>query len=378
MLSNNSSLNNYTFSKEIKNILPKKLDNTSKNKIFFEEVINNDKQFIALEDELEKIDLYLRRNNINMMITFDQLDRIVKPIYWSKAVSPLIDYIGSSSFQRIQVKLFIRRDLYDKLTNLTNKNALDTKSISLEWTMEEVFAFFFKIVFSYAKEEFFELMKRYEEVDKERIKKIQNNIDKEKSLNQIKLDVHWIKSLVETFFGKYPNKNDSNIRRYSETYDWFFNNLKDSNNTISLRPFLDLIKFSIERSFNNTNKNHPKPILGAFFYDHAEVREKYVSRHFDDLASEVGNEDFKSIIEHIRNSPKFPKSYKIREFNEEKFDKFLNHFMKNKELNLKSKTKADIEEILISNGVLLIEYMRGGRRKYSFAYLYKYYLGLKG
>ena len=312
------------------------------------------------------------------MIIFDQLDRIVKPNDWATVISPLLNYIGSNSFQRIQAKLFIRRDLYDKLSNITNKNALDTKSISLEWTMEEVFSFFFKIVFSYAKEEFFELMKRYKEIDGERIKRIQDNIEKEKSLNQIKLDIYWIKSLVQTFFGKYPNKNDSNMRRYSETYDWFFNNLKDSNGTISLRPFLDLIKFSIDRSVKNTNQYHPKPILGAFFYDHAEVREKYVSRHFDDLSSEAGNEDFKSIIKYIKDSSKFPKEFKIREFKEEVFNKFLNHFIHSKELDLKSKTKADIEEILITNGVLSVSYIRGGKRKYSFAYLYKYYLGLKG
>lgn len=378
MLSSNSSLNNYIFSKEIKDILPQKLTNTKTNKIFFEEIINDDKQFISVENELTKLDLYLRKNDINMIITFDQLDRIVKPISWSKVVSPLIDYIGSNSFQKIQAKLFVRRDLYNKLSNITNKNALDTKSISLEWTMEEVFAFFFKIVFSYSKEEFFELMKRYDEIDIERIRNIQNNIEKRNSYNQVKLDIYWIKSLVQTFFGKYPNKNDSNIRRYSETYNWFFNNLKDSNGTISLRPFLDLIKFSMERAFRNRNQHYPKPILGAFFYDHSEVREKYVDRHFDDLASEAGNEDFKSIIEHIKNSSKFPKEYKTREFNEERFDKFLNYFMKSKELNLKSKTKADIEEILITNGVLLLEYIRGDKRKYSFAYLYKYYLGLKG
>ena len=378
MLSKNTALHNYNFSQKIEEFLPQKLNNTEINKIFFEEVIANSKQFILVEQELENIDLFLRKNNINMMITFDQLDRIVKPNNWAIAISPLLNYIGSNSFQRIQAKLFIRRDLYGKLSNITNKNALDTKSISLEWTMEEVFAFFFKIVFSYGKEEFFELMKRYGDVDTERIKRIQNNIEKDKSLNQIKLDVYWIKSLVQTFFGKYPNKNDSNIRRHAETYDWFFNNLKDSNATISLRPFLDLIKFSIERSFRNQNQYHPKPILGAFFYDHSEVREKYVDRHFIDLASEEGNEDFKSIIEYIKNSSKFPKEYKIREFNEEKFDKFLNHFIKNKELNLKVKTKADIEEILITNGVLSVSYIRGSKRKYSFAYLYKYYLGLKG
>ena len=50
------------------------------------------------------------------------VDFIVKPILWSNIISPLIDYCRSLSYLKIKPKLFLRRDLYNKLTNLTNKS----------------------------------------------------------------------------------------------------------------------------------------------------------------------------------------------------------------------------------------------------------------
>ncbi len=379
IISNNGCLKEYSISTELTELLPQELkaSNSAQSKAFFEKIINNNKLYRLIEDELEKIDVYLHEKNINLMVVFDQLDHIVKPIEWTKAVSPLIDYCRSMPYKRIQPKIFVRRDLFDKYIKLTNKNALESKSINLEWSIDEVFAFFFKIVFAYSKKEFFMLMRKYNDFREERISAIQKNIEKQNSYNQIKLDIHWIKSLVTTFFGKYPHKHNSDTLKSSETYDWFYYNLKDSNDTISLRPFLDLIQFAMERAFNNTNEYHPKPILGAFFYDHAEVREKYVDRYFNDLASEEGNEDFRMIIEHIKNSSKFPKEFKQREFNEEKFNQLLTYLLSNQELKLNSKSIEEVEEILRTNGVLLVTYMQRGNKKYSFAYLYKYYLGLK-
>lgn len=380
MLSGNDCLKDYTISTDLSGILPQELkaSNSSQRQAFFEKIIGSDKLYRSIENELEKIDLHLHDKNINLMVVFDQLDYIVKPIEWTKVVSPLIDYCRSMPYKRIQPKIFVRRDLFDKYIKLTNKNALESKSINLEWSIDEVFAFFFKIVFAYSKKEFFMLMRKYNDFQEERISAIQKNLEKQNSYNQIKLDIHWIKSLVTTFFGKYPNKYNSDTFKSSETYDWFYYNLKDSNDTISLRPFLDLIQFAMERAFKNTNDHYPKPILGAFFYDYAEVREKYVDRYFKDLASEKGNEDFEMIIEHIKNSSKFPKEYKQREFNEEAFNRLLSYLLGNKELKLNSKSIEEIEEILRTNGVLLVTYMQRGNKKYSFAYLYKYYLGLKG
>jgi len=379
ILSSNDCFREYNISTELKGFLPRELkaSNSAQSKEFFENIINDNKLYRLIENELEKIDFYLNKKNINLMVIFDQLDYIVKPIEWTKAISPLIDYCRGMPYKRIQPKIFVRRDLFDKYIKLTNKNALESKSINLEWSIDEVFAFFFKIVFSYSKKEFFILMRKYGDFREERISAIEKEIEKTNRYNQIKLDIHYIKSLVTTFFGKYPHKYNSDTFKSSETYDWFYYNLKDSNDTISLRPFLDLIHFAMERAFKNTNEHYPKPILGAFFYDYAEVREKYVDRYFNDLASEEGNEDFKLIIEHIRSSSKFPKEFKEREFTEEAFNKLLSYLLSNKELKLKSKSIEEIEEIFKTNGVLLVTYLQRGKKKYSFAYLYKYYLGLR-
>ncbi len=37
----------------------------------------------------------------------------------------------------------------------------------------------------------------------------------------------------------------------------------------------------------------------------------------------------------------------------------------------------DIEKLLKLNGIIFVNYMPGGKKKYTFVYLYKYYLGLR-
>jgi len=373
-----NKLKNYIISESISKLLMKKLTNSTTNKLFFEEIIASDEKFILVEEELKNIDLFLKKQDLNLMITFDQLDHIVKPTLWSIIVSPLIDYCRSIPFLKIQPKLFLRHDLYKKLGNITNKNSLDSNIIKLEWSKDEIFAFFFKVVFSYAKDDFFKIMEKYDDVSSFKIKAIQKKINQRNSYNQIDLDRDKILILVETFFGEYQtthyykNKNDGKI------YDWFYNNLADANNSISLRPFLELIKLAIEMYKNDKSKNLGKPILNSDYYLHQEIRVKCVKQHFDDLASEEGNEDLKKIIEHIRDSSRFPDTLRYRSLKPVNYDKFLNYFLENSRLQLNSKTQIEIEELLILNGIISIEYKRGSKKQCTFAYLYKYFLGLKG
>ena len=370
----------YIVSKEISKLLPQKLIGSVENKNLFEEIINNDKEFILIETELKKINIHLKKHNINLMITFDQLDYIVKPALWSEIVSPLIDYCRSISYFQIQPKLFLRRDLFNKLTNLTNKKALDTKSINLEWSKEEIFAFFFKLIFAYTKDEFFEIMKRYNDFKQPIITKIEKQIEKKNSYNQINLDSFFIETLVETFFGKYPVPSNRSYRNdYAPSFDWFYDSLADANGTISLRPFLDLIKFAIDKFLSKNIKdiNYDKPILHPNFYNNKNARRKCIENYFEDLSNEEGNEDFKTIIEHIRDSSKFPNKFKHRRISGDEYNKFFNYFLENTEL-LYSKTINDIEDVLRLNGAISIHYIHDSKKAFNFAYLYKYYLNLRG
>lgn len=351
-------------------------------KFFLKYIYEN---FEVIENELNNIDLQLKRKDENLLVTFDQLDFIVKPIDWPKAISPLIRWCIRNPYLKIQPKLFLRKDLYEKLSNLTNKQSLRNKIIELEWDKDEIFAFFFKVVFGYEKSRFFEIMEFYRDNINEyknitvgvvnRIKKYA----KDKYYNQVPLEDHYIKPLVEVFFGKnvYLGPNYKKRKRLGTAYDWFYKNLQNADGTISIRPFLDLI----ENAMNNFLKSSKKdrvldPILPPSFYTAAPIRKKAVERHFEDLAIESGNEDFREIILYIKDNPNFPQKFRKRILIDKEYDEFLEYIKDN--VNLTNKNKEEIEDILKINGVIRVEYISGSKKRAIFAYLYKYFLGLKG
>ena len=341
--------------------------------------------FKEIEKELNNVDLQLKKNDINLLITFDQLDFIVKPIDWQKAISPLIRWCVRNPYLKIQPKLFLRKDLYEKLSNITNKQSLRNKIIELEWNRDEIFGFFFKIVFGYEKERFFEIIKFYKENISE-YKYITDGVvnsikkyAKEKYFNQIPLESYYIKPLVEIFFGKHVYLGPDNKKKNKfggSSYNWFYKNLQNADGTISIRPFLDLIENAIKKFLNSTEKDKIfYPILPPSFYTAAPIRKEAVKRHFKDLADEAGNEDFKEIILYIKDNPNFPKKLRKRNLIDKEYDEFLEHIKEN--VRLINKRKEDIEHTLKIHGVIKVEYTSGSKKKAIFAYLYKYFLGLK-
>jgi len=193
------------------------------------------------------------------------------------------------------------------------------------------------------------------------------------------LDIFFIKTLVETFFGKYPvPSNRYNNDDYAPSFDWFYDSLADANGTISLRPFSDLIKFAIDKFLTEDIKSIPyKPILHPNFYNNREARIKYIENYFENLSNEEGNEDFKTIIAHIRDSLQFPSKFKYRRIYGDRYNEFFKYFLENTEL-LYCSTINDIEEVLRLNGAISIHYIHNSKKAFTFAYLYKYYLNLKG
>jgi GTPase SAR1 family protein len=350
---------------------------TSKIESFFNEYI--EEKFEVIENEFIELDNFLKQWDINLIVTLDQLDFIVPPNFWDTAIIPLVDIAKSNSYFKIFPKLFIRRDLFEKLSNYTNKESLrDTNSINLEWNKDEIFGFFFKVIFAYTKDEFFKLMELYNGQNKKFISPIKKEIDKRN--NQISLDKYYLDPLIETFFGKYAyvGNDPSKQKKFGYMYDWFYKNLKNADNTISLRPFLDLIKEAINRYLqSNQFRSIEKPILPAKFHTNNDVRKLAVEKHFKDLASESGNEDFKRIIEHIRDTASsFPKKYRKRVLVGKIYEDFLQYIFD--KLKLEVQNINGIERILIINGVIKVDFLKSNLKKAEFAYLYKYYLGLSG
>jgi MinD-like ATPase involved in chromosome partitioning or flagellar assembly len=320
---------------------------------FLKKYILEEKLFNEIEDELYEFDNFLKQDDRYCMIIFDRLDQIVKPAF---AISPLIKYCQTHRFKRILPKLFVRRDLFKKLGNLTNKASLEKQAINLEWSKEELYAFFFKVIFAHSKNDFFDYIGRTEIEQKYK-----------NSYSQLPADEYLLRPLVEVFFGKQARGN------YGEMYDWFYKNLMNADRTISLRPFLDLIKYAIEKQREIPDEDYP--ILSPKCFN-ADVRAKAVERHFEYLAKEEGNEALSIIISDIRDN-RVPKALKISPLLQNEFEKLLNEIIRQHDA-LKDKSLIELEETLVLNGIIFVRHISGGRKKYAFAYLYKYYLGLSG
>src|SRR5690606_10894743 len=326
--------------------------------------------------ELDLIDTKLQESGKkNIIIIFDELDHVVKPYVWSDRIAPLLNLCKKLRYKRIYPKLFLRSDLFEKLSNVNNAQALNNKAINIEWTREELFAYFFKLIISHSKENFFSLMKDYKDYPSQHINKIIKKI--EGNDNQPPLDEYYLRHLTTTFFGKYADT--SNTPRFGESYDWFFKNLKNSNETISLRPFLDLLDESVNWALNEDNNE--KPVLPQYYYTHGRARGKAVERHFRDLANEKGNEDLNYIFKYIRDDA--PQQFKILELHQKDFYQLLDLIIDRYQDKLDNRSKETLIELLKVNGIIEDKFQRTGLRntnvqkKFRFALLYKYYLGLK-
>lgn len=347
--------------------------------IKLKELIDNDDFILAIEKEFARLDSFLvKRGNGKkeyLTILYDQLDEIVDPAIWNEWMPSLIDFWRYKRHNRIFGKLFVRKDLFRKLVGLNNVNDIENQSIDIEWSQEEMFSYFFKLVFSNEMSDFFwSLMYLYKDSDPTIVAK---NRQKYTKLEQLSLEEGLLRPLASTFFGK--NVDVKKTTRMGESYDWFYINLKNADDTISLRPFIDLIKFAIEAYHKGKYRDQEtiKPVLFQKYYTDPEVRLKAVERHYGDLVrNEIGNKPLDYIFRHIGNS-----SYKFKRITlyKNNFEELLQNVITEfgNEDEMKNQTKKTLESLLITNGIIKKE-NHGRGDEFKFAFLYKYKLGLSG
>jgi hypothetical protein len=348
------------------------------------ETVNRFKKYISDEETYSKIfgilknlDSKLKADDRNLIVLFEQLDFIVKPEYWPQAISPLINFWRSNPFSKILPKLFLRSDLFNKLTGVTNIQNLSNRAIDIEWTKKELFAYFFKLILQHCKNEFYLLMfahYNYENINF--IIELDNVVISND--NQVPTDEKYLKPLVEVFFGKYANWDDVLINSsFGESYDWFEKNLRDANDKISLRPFLNLIEKAIEEFLKrHNNRKNPKSILSASFFADNSVREFAVQQHYEDLAREKGNRALLKFYQYITVDG--PKHLKVPVFRRQEFSLLLNNiFTKYKgDPDMADVQKTDdLKYILTSNGIIKeTDNTNRAYTNYVIPFLYRNYL----
>lgn len=319
---------------------------------------------IKIEKELIEIDKILNSEQIDIIAIYDNLDLMVAPINWKNQVAPLINFWDYANFKRIHSKLFIRTDLYIRIVGLNNSQSLVNKTISIEWRKEEIFNYFFNLVRVYAKEEFINVVERYnfesqsEDSTAWKVKFFRDF----KQNKQKDFDEYTLRRLCWVFFGRYPD-----VKAHGESYDWLYKNVMNADETISLRPFIELLKLSIDKYFSDADKDRTV-ILSKIYYTDKSVRKGAVENHFNDLIKEKGNENLRYIFDYIDNHS----DYQYFEFSQKEFTSLLSNVKSEYQLNESTK---ELEELLIINGIVR-KIHTGGGLKYTFAFLYKYRLGL--
>lgn len=359
---NESSLKKY-----VKPILP-----NLPTKQRFEELINDEEKLIEIEKDLMKLDEFLTSKKIQLVILFDQLDNLIAPNRWGDTVTPLIDYWWDNlkRFKSISPKIFIRTDLFKRLKT-TNTLRLENNKIEIEWSREEVYAFFFKLVFSDREsyEAIFEILKRSNRYDDKFIRNTKRFL--EKNDNQLNLFQNEIDPFMTVFFGKEVKSGTGGF--LGNTFDWFYFNLTNADQkSISLRPFINLINGSIDGALTDPVIDI-KQIIHYKYYSSRENRENAVKQHFEDLTREDFNKDLAIIFNYIREKGQ---AYKQIFLYKSELLEMLNKILKEYNTQLENKTVDDLKDILVSNGIIH-ENVKPNENIFYFAQLYKYWLGLQ-
>lgn len=270
----------------------------------------------AIQHDLKKLDDELAKEGKCLFILYDRLDSFIPAWIWNKVVSQLIEFLRDthSKYKNIIPKIFIRTDLY-KQTEGVNTGRLAKNIISIEWSIAEVFAYFFKLIFSAPQIgllfwDFAKQLGMNQKYIDSRKKIFNENFNQFKSLNEAEMT-----PVVETFFGKeviYNNKS------YGKPWTFFANELANADqNSISLRPFVNLLKCSLSKVDLENSTAKCSDFLSSSIYASATVRNEAANMYFDDIVKDPTAADLKYLSVIVKEKQKYQfKSLHADLFNE--------------------------------------------------------------
>lgn len=346
---------------------------------YFNDKVKDSNYINLIETEYTRLDKYLLENYSSskriLTILYDQLDEIVSPEIWSDWIPSLIELWRFKRFDRIFGKLFLRRDLFRKMKGLTNVKDIENQSIDIEWKREEVYSYFFKTILSNdIANIFWGYFYIVSPEQQKMIKDLRHHYNIE--INKFRLDNYFLRPLVEIYFGKIVLANRINL---GESYFWLYDNLKNADGTISLRPFIDLITSAIKAKEEDTQDKKEddyslQSILSPCYYTNKKIRSEAVSRHIDDFVKEIGNTPIEYIFNYFINADQ---EFKYLKIPRDKFIEAMTKIIKENKDKLSGENTDSLINLMIANGIISKETNSRGDY-FRFASLYRYRLGLKG
>ena len=333
----------------------------------------------AIEDDLTRLDEYLTTNNLKLFIMYDGLDNVVKPKYWGKAVSPLINKWGGNvtAYKNIHPKIFLRTDLFDRIEG-TNIERLKDNIIDIDWDIAEVFGYLFKLVLGNgnnpSREAMWTIIRLLkpgtaDNYIKNMTKAIENGLGQFPTFDEASL-----KPLVEIFFGREVNPQKAHLGR---PWQYFEKQLSNAAGKISMRLFINTLTCDvIEKGLENSNP-HVTEVISPDLYASREVRIKVAESYFNDMASE---EDFTDDLQKLREyiNSENGKEYRKKVLSELEFNTMINNIISQYRNDLHAiETQAEFVQLIYASGLMKEIYKRG-HKVYRFSPMFEYPWGLVG
>lgn len=331
---------------------------------------------IVIEKDIIRLNEYLKSNNRRLFVLYDRLDTCINPLRWNKAVSPLINYWRNNyeSFSNIVPKIFVRTDLFRQIEG-TNTARLENNIIHIEWSIGEVFGYFFKLIFSdkRASEAYWAIAKKVGIKDST-IQYTMTSFGRFPE-NQFKsLQKGEMMPFITVFFGKKVNVG---VATLGNPWEYFSKELANADNSaISLRPFINTLdKNAVEVALAKTVR-WVHEIISPDIYASKDVRDRTTEQYFNDLTQDAFSKDLLRFKEVIRSSDGAKYRYKAikEDLYEELIKTTYERICKIGDSNV-VKTPEDLGRMIEANGIMARIPTRKGTY-YRFAPIYWYSWGL--
>lgn len=329
---------------------------------------------VAIEKDMLHLNEYLQKHQKRLFVLYDRLDTCINPLRWNKAVSPLINYWRNNceSFSNITPKVFVRTDLFKQIEG-TNTARLENSIIHIEWSIGEVFGFFFKLIFSsenaskayWAIAEKVGIDPNYIKNTKASFAKFPQNQFKDLSIAQMKL-------IIEVFFGKIVKVG---VITLGSPWEYFEKELSNADNTaISLRPFINTLNSNaVDKALAKTERYVQNGIISPEIYASKSVREDTTEKYFADLTQDAFSKDLLRFKEVIRTS--VGEKYRYKALTEAQFEELISITFDRIVESPVVKSPDDLKRLIFANGIMAEKITTKGRY-YRFAPIYWYSWGL--
>lgn len=312
-------------------------------------------------DGLRTLNEELKKANKKVYILYDSLDAFIPPAYWDEAISSLIRYWNDSKEElgNIIPKIFIRTDLLSQIESLNTELTSDN-IVNMEWSIEEVFGYFFKLVFSDSTAG--EACWNFAEsvyVDSQYISDIKE-IFEENDYQYKNLSQSEMEPLLRVFFGE-------DTKKYGKPWDYFKKEVSNADHTMNLQAFINILnKNAVDKTLAIAESDVTE-IISPDIYTSTDVRTFAVTELFKSYTTDAFCKDlieFQYVVLYGNSG-----MFRYKSLDGMKFESLIDETCKRLDVSNTGNYKAHLISSIFANGIMSMEHTTKGD-VFNFAPLY--------